>query len=230
MRRLDDQSGFTLTELMIAIVIGMLVILASLNVLDGATRHNDGIQRRASGLQQGRAAMDDLIRTLRSQVCVKPDDVTILPPVAAASGSGVTVYTDFSDGTALAEKHTIALAGTGDLSDTEVAGSGNPNATTFTGTPTTRSIGQRLSASGTTPVFQYFAFNTASPPTPDQPLNSVSSPTVAASDLPKIARILVTMQANPEGKPNPKLTTTLEDQVYVRLADPDDAAPTPKCA
>jgi len=229
MKRLSDQGGFTLPELMLSLAIGLIIIIASLSVLGGATRRNDELQRRTSGLQQGRAAMDDVIRTLRSQVCVKPDAVTILPPVAAASGASITLHADFGDGTGLPEKHTIALSADGTLTDTEVAGAGTADATTFTGTPRTRVIGQRISADGTTPVFEYFGFDTATPPKPDQALNSSAEPTVAAADLPRIARVVVRLQANPEGKPNPKLVTRLEDQIYVRLADPDDSAPTPKC-
>lgn len=230
MRRLRRDEGFTLPELMIALSIGMVVVLSTLAVLDGATRRNDDLQRRTTGIQQGRAALDEVVRTLRSQVCVKPNDVTNLPPVAAADGSSITVYSDFGDASGVADKHTLTVASDGRLTDTVVKGAGTPSATSFTGTGTMRIISERITAQdANTPIFQYFGFNSASPPTPDLPLNSAGNPAVAAADLPRVARILVTMKANPEGKPNPKLTTSLKDQVFVRLADPDDAAPTPKC-
>ena len=229
-RRFSDQDGFTLPELMMALAIGTIVMLASLSVLDGATRRNDAIQRRSGGIIEGRRAMDEMVRTLRSQVCVRPNENTLLYSVAAATGTSVTLYADFSDGTSLPRKHTISLATNGNLTDAEVPAVGTAANFAYTGTQTTRTIAQRIAETGTAPLFQYFAFNTATPATPTQALNSVASPTVAAADIPRIARIVVTLQAKPEGIANAKLNTTVQDEVFVRLADPDDAAPSPKCA
>jgi prepilin-type N-terminal cleavage/methylation domain-containing protein len=227
--RLHDERGFTLVELMMTLVIGLIIVLSSLAVLDGATRHSDEVQRRSGAVLQGRAAMDDVVRSLRSQVCVQTDDSTILTPVTAASATSVTFYSDFGDGTTVPDRHTISLGADGRLTDVTVKGSGTLTQATFTATPKTRVIATGLSASPSTPVFQFYGFTSATPPTADQALNSTATPTVAAADLPKIARIRITLQANPEGKVNDKLAATLQDDVFVRLADPDDPAPTPRC-
>lgn len=230
---LRDERGFTLVELMLTLSIGLVIIMASLTVLDGATRRSDGVQRRATSIQQGRAAMDHMVRSLRSQVCVRFDDVTIATPIVAASGSSVTYYSDFGDASGVPDKHTLTVASDGKVTDTFIDGTGTQNAATFTSAPVTRTVADRIAGSGTIPILRYFGFNSASPPTPDAALNSTASPTVASADLPKVARIVVTLKANPEGNPNTnsnaRLTTTLQDQVYIRLADPDEAAPAPKC-
>lgn len=229
-RRLADQEGMTLVEMMVTLTIGMGVLLATFSLLDGATRRSDDSQRRSAAIQQGRAAMDEVVRSLRSQVCVRTSDTTILSPIQSASDTSVTYFTDFGDGSGLADKHVLTLTG-GTLTDAVYKGTGTANATAFPNTPTSsRTIARDISGVTGVPAFHFFAFNTAVPPTPDRSLNSSSAPTVDPAELGNVARIEVSLQANPEGVANAKLITPLRDQVYVRLADPDDPVPSPRCA
>lgn len=63
--RLADQRGFTLTELLVASVIGLLVAAGGAIVLQVAVKAQPGATERAGQIQQGRALMETLSRELR---------------------------------------------------------------------------------------------------------------------------------------------------------------------
>jgi hypothetical protein len=83
-----------------------------------------------------------------------------------------------------------------------------------------------------TPVFRYYAYNTSDPPRPDLELPTPLS----TSDLARVAKIEVGFVALPPGERMPangKLprgASALQNEIYVRVADPNDPAPTPTCA
>jgi type II secretory pathway pseudopilin PulG len=222
---LRSERGFTVVELMVSISLSLVVLLSTMSVLDRALHHSNDVQRRAAAVQRARLAMDDVVRKIRSQVCPVFDSNSY--SITAASSTSVTFYSDFGDATGVPARHTIALnPATGVLTDSLFAGvAGSPP--TYPNTPTrVRRIGTGLVQPGTTPFLQFFAFDTSAPP---QAVSPMTAP-VAAANLPRIARILITFRAIPEGRINgTKLSTTLQDEVFVRLADPNDSAPLPRC-
>jgi type II secretory pathway pseudopilin PulG len=223
--QLRSERGMTIIELMVAISLSMVVLLSTMSVLDRALHHSKDIQKRSASVQRGRLAMDDMVRKLRSQVCPVFDSTSY--SVTAAAPTSVTFYSDFGDASGVPMRHTLSLnTTTAVLTDSMFTGTaGSPP--TYPVSPTrVRVIGSGIVQSGTTPLFQYYAFDTATPP---QASRLMTAPVIAA-DLPKIARIVITLQANPDGRVSgTKLTTTLQDEVFVRLADPNDAAPLPRC-
>jgi Tfp pilus assembly protein PilW len=223
--RLRSQAGFTTIELMVSIALSMIVLMMTMSVLDGAVRHSKEVRNRAASVQRGRIAMEQMVRTIRSQVCPVFDSNSY--SITAASASSLTFYSDFGDASGIPARHTFThTPATGVLTDSLFPGvAGNPP--TYSNTPSrVRRIGDHIVTAGTTPIFQYYAFNTATPPQAVTPLSA----TVAAADLPRIARIVITLRANPEGRVNgTKQSTTLQDEVFVRLADPNDSAPLPRC-
>ncbi len=220
--RLRGESGQSLPELLLAILIGLMITGATVTLLVNATQHNDEVQRRTVALQQGRAAMDAVVRSLRSQVCL-PNTGLGTAPIVAAGPTSVTFYADFGDGTTAIEKHTIALdAATGELTDTRWQGSGSPPS--FLSAPTTRTLATDLAQSGATPVFRYYAYTSTAPELATVPLVTPLS----TDSLTRVAKIAVTLQANPAGRQDGTRQTTLQDDVVVRLTDPD-GSPVPTC-
>ena len=90
--RLAAEDGFTLTELMVACAVGMIVILAATNLLDSSGRASGSVLDRVDGNQRGRVAMEQITQRLRSQVC-PVDGAT---PVLYGDGNQVTFYADLS--------------------------------------------------------------------------------------------------------------------------------------
>ena len=68
MPHLNDDSGQTLVELMIATVIGLIVIFAAFLMLQTSMTQGARITSREDASQRGRLAMEQITRELRSQV------------------------------------------------------------------------------------------------------------------------------------------------------------------
>jgi type II secretory pathway pseudopilin PulG len=223
-RRLADERGYTIVEMVLTCVLSLIVSASAMAVLTRAYAHNNDIQRRTESMQIARTAVDETIRRLRNEVCLDT-----VPPVVSANGQSVTYYADFGDAdpSRYPERHTLTLnTTTGVLSDatytttTGVAGSYS--------LASTRVIATGVTQSGSTPLLQFYAYDTAKTPLrADRLLNPAG--TVATADLPDIARIVVTLTATAPGATASNLASTAQDETFVRLTDPTDANPSPKC-
>jgi type II secretion system protein J len=65
-----SEDGFTLVELLVALLIGTVVLMGAFTVLDSTASVTGTVARRVDSLQRGRTALDLMTRDLRSQVCV----------------------------------------------------------------------------------------------------------------------------------------------------------------
>jgi prepilin-type N-terminal cleavage/methylation domain-containing protein len=214
------EDGFTLVELLVTITIGLLTMAGAMTLLTGSMRRSDDAQRRADAMQRARVAMDTLTRDLRAQTCV--GNAT---PIVSGNASSVTFYADYFTSTtrvagAVPNPHrrVLALDAAGVLTETIYPG------TDATGSPVTRRLGTRFAGAGTSgALFEYFAFSktTGKPDTPIAAINATTAPTVA--------RIVVSLEADPTGTQDGRRSTTLTSDVFVRSVDPD-GSPVPVCA
>ena len=232
MRRLRSQAGFTLPELIVAMAIGMATVLAVYAVLDTSIKQSNNIAGRVNATQRGRIAMDTITRQLRSQVCFSP----VVPALINATNNSVRFHTDLSDGARPIAQHEITfdpIART--LTERSWAGVVAGGVVTFPALTRNRQI---LSEVTTRPapnaaIFRYYAYNVPPvtvPPTPPRP--SVLLPTpLSATDLARVAKIDMGFTTlPPNARPSPAASVTLQNEIYVRVADPNDPAPTPTCA
>ena len=65
-----NQAGFALTELVVAMTVGLIVLMAAFLLLDRAHSASNEISDRQDAVQRGRQAMENLTRQIRSQVCL----------------------------------------------------------------------------------------------------------------------------------------------------------------
>lgn len=220
--RLAGQAGFSLPEILTTLAIGSVVMLAGFTLLEVTMKRADEVEQRVEATQRGRMAMDTITRQLRSQVCLS----STVPPMAYGSASRASFYADLTAGTGLPpELHTLDFSG-GEIREDVRVGTGTPPAITFPAQPSrSRTLIGNVSQDGATPIFRYYAFDSASPPRP-----SVELPVpLSASDLGLVARITIAYKAlAPRG--DDRIATTLHNEVYVRAADPNDPAPIPTCA
>ena len=74
--------------------------------------------------------------------------------------------------------------------------------------------------------FHYYAYSLADPPRP-----TILLPTpLTLADRARVAKIEMGFTAlPPRAKPSPASSVTLQNEVYIRVADPNDPAPTPTC-
>jgi hypothetical protein len=231
--RLRREDGVTLPEMLTGMTIAMIVSLACFSLIEFTMRRAGEIQGRVEASQKGRAAMDTITRQLRSQVCLS----STVPPMAAANVSSASVYVDHTDGTGGAppEMHTVTYNPvTRQIVQRDFVGAGVAPAIVFPALPTrTKMLAENIvpyrppGATQDVPIFRYYAFNTATPPRPDLALPTP----LGATDLGRVARIEIAFRAlRPNARNSTRGSIVLQDEVYVRAADPNDVAPTPTCA
>lgn len=226
--RISDERGFSLTELLVALFIGMIVLLASFMLLDRTISASGQIADRTEALQRGRLAMDLITRQLRSQVCVGN---TV--PMAAGTDTSVTFYADLSDasGSTPIKKRTLSYdTATDTISESVVTGAGTYPALTFTGaattTPLLTKVEQIMDGSTARPVFRYYGYTVGST---NGSLDLLSTPLSAAS-LSRVALIKVGFRAfAARTVMDDKNSAVLEDDVYVRVLTATDFNNGPRC-
>jgi hypothetical protein len=226
--RLAGESGFTVMELLVASLLGMVVILAVLAMMDGAQGHSSRVALRVDATQRGRVAMEQATQRLRSQVCLGT-----ATPVTEATATGITFYADFGDEAFTPEQRRLFVSG-GALREEIYNGTGTPPAVTFPTTPSqqrvlVRGIEQAKDASGTAlPYFSYYAYTASNP---SEPTELLSTP-VSTDDRPRIVRVQVAFRVR-AGSQDERVDTTFNNSVIVRMAnptDPDQQLRGPQCS
>jgi hypothetical protein len=228
MTRLRDESGFSLPELLTALIIGMVVLIATLEVLDNTISVGSGVNRRVDALQRGRTALEVVTRDLRSQVCVGIDDPAAAggsssqPSLIAATDDSVDFYVDLGDGSTARppERRTIIFNPSTQTIDERIyrptGGAGNY---VFPSTD--------VAQDGSTPIFRYYAFDTQTPPTPSVLLPASSG--LSSADMARTARTAIVFKALSDNGSSTG-AASLHDDVYRRAVDPNKTILTPECA
>ena len=164
--RLADERGFTLVELLVAMVVGMVVIFGALAIMDGTWRVQARTQDNVDATDRGRVAMDRITQQLDSRVCLN----SATPPLAAqgslvtATDSQIEFYASVTSDTAprlVVERRRMTYRpGTSDILLESWTGTAPPPATppANTTTPTRRVVvaGGVAPVAGT-PIFRYYA-------------------------------------------------------------------------
>lgn len=225
-----DESGITLIELLVSMLIGTVVMIGVLTLLDAGAHSATRTLDRADVTQRGRTAMNGITRFLRSQVCRDP----LTPPIVSGTASSMTFYTDTDSSDAFTPQ-AVKLT----LDTTWKGGRGAIIQDVYPGTDTTARPAERVLVEDVAPVpgtpfLNYFSFDSANAVT--APL----SPTTTGDPLPanSIAKILRTdiafrvYPSRPSGYVGPINGTQAEaprdsdftSSVYVRNSDYTDQA------
>lgn len=233
-----EQDGFTLTELLVAVLAGMVVLLATFALLDSSQSAATRVQNRVEATQNGRVAMELITQRLRAQTCLG----TGVPALVDARRDRVSFYTemrDFSAGGSAAfrpELRRLTFGGDGRVVEEVFA----PQTThvapgfTFPGYPSSpvrrAEIGRGIQRAGSANFLRYFAFAGSDPATPSLELIPSASGSLSADDRARIVRIVVTYDARPPRASGPsRVDSSFENEVYVRTSDPTDPTHSPQC-
>jgi prepilin-type N-terminal cleavage/methylation domain-containing protein len=225
-RRLSDERGFSLPELLVAMVIGMVILLAAFMLLDRTISASGQIADRTEALQRGRISMDLVTRQLRSQVCLGAT-----APIVSGTDSAVTFYADLSDGSQPIKQRTLSFNSTTDtITESVITGAGTYPTLTFTtaatSAPLLTKVKQILDGTTARPVFRYYGYIVGGQV---GALEQLTAP-LSATDLKRVALIKVGFRAfavRPISNDND--SAVLEDDVYVRVAVPTDIQDGPEC-
>ncbi len=187
---LAAHDGFTLIEMLVSIVAGMVLVLAILAAFDSSVRQSQAAIDRVEATQNGRIGLEKLLQELNSS-CVWSSVPTVQ---AGSDGSHIWFLTAFSS-TPLPTPvlHEVWLDSAGRLEDASYALT-NPQTTpagwtssAFNATPTsTRTLATNVSyISGTSSIFQYYQYLSGQLATDlthqlAAPLSAASAPAVGA--------------------------------------------------
>jgi prepilin-type N-terminal cleavage/methylation domain-containing protein len=235
-KRLGDERGFTLVELLAALSIGTIVMMAAFYTLDRAGQVQREAADRADALQRGRISLELVTRQLRSQVCLG----TATEPITDGRATSVEFYADLTDGSDAnkIEKRRISYdADKKTLVEYRYTASGTYPDLVFSSTPaTTRVIGSGIVPQkvGTVnqPIFTYYAWEDAATPGAMTQLTATDSTPLSLTDVGRTIMVKVAFVAQPiryKTTPKDRDSATLENQAYVRSADPMKPKEGAKC-
>jgi prepilin-type N-terminal cleavage/methylation domain-containing protein len=160
MTRLDlrKESGFTLIELMVALVIGIVVSTATLAIVITSVHLSSNYNDRVDANQQGRVAMQKITQALNSS-CV----ATVAPILSTSDANDVWFYSLLGDSpTIYPNKVEISYTGGSLVTTTYPYASGTAPNWVFSSTPSsTFTLLQYAHAIASTPVFQYFGYGSS---------------------------------------------------------------------
>jgi prepilin-type N-terminal cleavage/methylation domain-containing protein len=222
----QDESGFALTELIVAMAVGLVVLLAAFLLLDRAHSASREISDRQDAVQRGRQALEYLTRQMRSQVCLG----NTTEPITNAQVNSVTFYADLSDGSKNVERRTITFDPTAKtIVERVYPGIGVYPDLIFNAAPAeTRTLLTQVEnvTSPATPFLRYYAFDPNGAP---GALRELPAP-LSAANLPLVVMVKIAYVALPEGpRPRNRDATTFHNDVYVRLANPTVPTEGPRC-
>jgi hypothetical protein len=244
MRRLRDEAGMTIMEVLTAATVGMIVLLAMFALLDGTVRSNTNVMRKTDAMQRGRLAMDVLTQELRSQVCLENQADTAVREGATADM--VEFYSDFSEGDGQEPSTKRRLwfdPETGDIKTALfMATQQVPTADDFTDDPAMmhmrlENAARRLADDGTEmPFLQYYAYEWVGDPPRPEATERLATP-LSALDARRVARIDINFVSQPTGVEDRKKGVDLSDRIMARHSDPNLALwdppitslPDPRC-
>lgn len=221
--RLRAEDGATLIELMATMAIGMVTLLGAFFLLDSSVALSGKVTQRAETVQRARHAMDLITRELRSQVCLGK-----IVPIVAATATSVEFYADLGDGTLAPGRRTLTFTpGSARLTESVRAGTLVGTTYSFADTAQTTTLLEQVGLDAGTPMFRYYAFDTATPPAPAQPLTTLP---LSVVDRARVAKIEITFAVRPTGSSTAAAPmAVLQEEVYARNADPNTPAPAPVC-
>jgi prepilin-type N-terminal cleavage/methylation domain-containing protein len=221
------EAGFALTELLVAMSVGLIVLLAAFLLLDRAHSASNEISDRQDAVQRGRRAMEYLTRQVRSQVCLG----NTTEPITHGTPDQVTFYADLSDGSKNVERRDIVYDSAAKTIREQVfPGIGVYPDLTFSATPTeSRVLLSKVArvTSPTTPFLRYFAYDPSGGP---GALRELPTP-LSASDAPLVVMVKIAFVALPDraGSAGEGDASSFQNDVYVRLANPTVPTEGPRC-
>ncbi|HUA73404.1 MAG TPA: prepilin-type N-terminal cleavage/methylation domain-containing protein [Solirubrobacteraceae bacterium] len=246
--RWAEERGFTLIEMLVAMVVGVVITAALLAILEFSLRQESRITDRVAADRTGRTALTTVIEELRSgctglgSAAIQAPSSTPTSPLAALGGSNLwflSAYGNSTSGAAAISAVTLhdvnwAATGTsntgaqvGTLTDYSFAGSGESPSWKFPSLSTTNATAKVL-AKNVTPLetgtlFHYYRYNTTTGALVEVASNELAS--MATNK--KVAKVTIAYNQAPEpitGRtPDTREghTTSFSSAVVLRFTPPE---------
>jgi len=209
--RLADERGFTLVELLAALVVGSIVMFAVFGLLDTAVRLQAKSIDSLDATDRGRIGIDQIAQGLASRICLGAQTALV-----DARDDRIEYYASLAPESAtvrlIAQRRRLTVTSLGIREDVWVSTPPAPPPAVppaSTTTPaTTRLVVTGVRQSGTTPYFRYYATDAST----SRPTVLLSTP-LSTADLSRVAVIDVSFTA--QGK-RADVGTRFNNQIYNR--------------
>jgi Tfp pilus assembly protein PilW len=216
----DDESGFSIVELLAAMMVGMVVLFGVLGLLDATINSSAQSAGRVQGIREGRTAMDKIGQELRLASC--PAEGTA---IISGDASSIAFYTsrpqpDFRQADVV-ERHTITW-NAGQITLTVNSGAGSPAVWNPTPTRTTV-LGTGLQLVAGEPFLQYLGYTV-----PSAPATTALTVPLSTVDLSLAAQVRVQFDSVPSFG-GPEASSRFDSTITLRTDDPTDEDNTPQC-
>jgi prepilin-type N-terminal cleavage/methylation domain-containing protein len=216
-----SESGFTLIELMVALIIGIVVSTATLAIVITSVHLSSNYNDRVDANQQGRTAMLKIVQALNSS-CVAS---SVAPILSASDSNDVWFYSLLGDAPALnPNKVEISLTGGSLVMTTYPYASGSAPNWVFSGTASsTFTLVQHAQAIAipSTAVFQYFGYGSGGALS----TTAYSTSPNLGSNAATTAEVKINFVANPSDNWTAlNRTASISDAVVLRLATASGAS------
>jgi type II secretory pathway component PulJ len=214
-----EESGFTLVELLVACLVGIIILLASFMMLDSSVVLTGKVTDRVDRTQRARVTMEQITRDLRSQVCPS----AAVPALIEGQDYSVKFYSFMGSGAFVPDIREISWdTNTNSLIEKRWAGSGTSPYTTWPSSPTTTRtlLSDVQPPPANAPVFAYYPTSGSTP---------YSAP-LSSGNLGATSKVTIIFRTYAQSKNISGPTITLQNEVFARTADPNAASTTPLCA
>ena len=221
--RLGSEDGFSLTEILVSIPIGVVLLSAVFVMMRASVRQSANITDRTEAIQRGRTAMERVTRQLRSQVC----PTTTGTALTTADANTLTLYVDMTGGTSQPERRTLTYDPAAQtLTEYEyVASSGSWPNFTWPASPTrTRQLLNNVTAVSGVPFFRYYQYDASGDVSP----TPMTTP-VSAANLPRVVNVAVGFVSKPRKATTSSPSTTFQSEASMRTSDPNNPTQNARC-
>ncbi len=195
-RRLADEGGFTLVELLTAMTIGLIIIGTALAVMDGSWRLEARTTAAIDATNRGRLAMDRITGKLGERVCLRAASESLIGqgPFVTATDAQVEFFASVTSDSAprlVAERRRLTYRPTTSdiLYEAWTGTAPPPTEPPATAAPPTRSVvvATRVQPTPGTPVFRYYALDG----TPALPTLQLATPIAGGVDRDRVVLVKV---------------------------------------
>jgi prepilin-type N-terminal cleavage/methylation domain-containing protein len=226
MRRLMRESrGFTLIELVVAMSLGMIVLLAAFTVIDRSFKTNKEIVDRTDALSRGRITLELMTRQIRSMTCAGQNT-----PVALGSDTELDFYGYMGDptvGSTLPQLHKLVYdAATSRITSTDYAvtsvDSTPPTVSATPVAPTKTLLTNVVPVTAGAPIFTYYTYDPGAVQGTGT-FSQLGPGTLNSTDRPRVVKVVINFLTRPTGiNISDPHATTFQDDVFWRAVDPEN--------
>jgi prepilin-type N-terminal cleavage/methylation domain-containing protein len=156
-RAAADEQGFSLTELLVAMSVGVVVLFASMQIFINGVQGTARVTDRVEVTQRARLAMDRVTTLLNAQVCVS---TTVPPVITGSTATTASFYADLNGASGTPRRYDVIYDATADtLTERSYPVTIAADGTLTLGAASTRVIGTNIQpVNAGTPIFNYLAF------------------------------------------------------------------------